>query len=51
VQVLPLSPFLRALRAVFNDGADLTGHVVALAVVALWFAAAFAIAVRRFRFA
>ena len=49
VFVLPLSPFLRALRAVFNDGATLAGHAAGLAVVAAWGLACFAVAVRRFR--
>lgn len=49
VLVMPLSPFLRALRAVFNDGATLAGHAVGLAIVAAWAVLCFAIAVRRFR--
>jgi ABC transporter DrrB family efflux protein len=49
VLVMPLSPFLRALRAVFNDGATLAGHAVGLAIVAGWAVLCFAIAVRRFR--
>jgi hypothetical protein len=47
--VLPLSPFLRVLRAVFNDGASLAGHGLGLALLAGWALAAFAIAVKRFR--
>ena len=49
VFVLPLAPFLRALRAVFNDGATLAGHGAGLAVLGAWAAAAFVFAVRRFR--
>ncbi len=51
VAFLPLSPFLRALRAVFNDGAGLTGHGFGLLIVVGWALAAFALAVRRFRWA
>lgn len=47
--LLPLSPFLRVLRAVFNDGASLAGHGLGLALLAGWALAAFAIAVKRFR--
>ncbi|GLH74644.1 transport permease protein [Geothrix limicola] len=49
VALLPLAPFLRALRAVFNDGAGLAGHGLGLAIVAAWGFAAFLLAVRRFR--
>jgi len=51
VAIMPLAPFLRALRAVFNDGGTLVGHGVGLAIVAAWGLAAFALAVRRFRWA
>ena len=51
VAAMPLAPFLRALRAVFNDGGTLAGHGVGLAIVAAWGCAAFALAVRRFRWA
>ncbi len=51
VAVLPLAPFIRALRAVFNDGAGLAGHGVGLIIVTTWGLAAFALAVRRFRWA
>ncbi len=51
VQVLPLSPYLKALRAVFNDGVGLAGHGGGLLVVALWGAAAFTVALKRFRWA
>jgi len=51
VQVMPLGPYLKALRAVFNDGAGLQGHGLGLAVVGAWALGAFLLAVRRFRFA
>ncbi|HEV8241161.1 MAG TPA: ABC transporter permease [Thermoanaerobaculia bacterium] len=47
--LLPLSPFLRVLRAVFNDGASLAGHGLGLALLAGWAVLAFAVAVKRFR--
>ena len=51
VTVLPLSPYIRALRAVFNDGSTLAGHGFGLAVVGIWGLLAFALAVKRFRWA
>ncbi len=51
VAVMPLAPFIRTLRAVFNDGAGLAGHGVGLLIVLAWALAAFALAVRRFRWA
>jgi ABC-type multidrug transport system permease subunit len=51
VALMPLAPFLRALRAVFNDGAGLSGHGLGLAIVGAWGLAAFTLAVRRFRWA
>ena len=51
VAIMPLAPFIRALRAVFNDGNSLAGHGAGLAIVAAWALAAFALAVRRFRWA
>lgn len=51
VVVLPLSPFLKALRAVFNDGAGLQGHMLGLGIVAAWTVIFFGIAVKRFRWA
>lgn len=51
VYVLPLSPYLKALRAVFNDGASLAGHGVGLAVVAAWGVLCFLVAVKKFRWA
>ncbi len=49
VVALPLSPYLKALRAVFNDGAGLGDHVFGLAVVAAWTVAAFVAGGPRFR--
>ncbi len=49
VTALPLSPYLKALRAVFNDGAGLGEHAWGLALVGLWSLVAFTIAVKRFR--
>jgi ABC-2 type transport system permease protein len=49
VLILPLSPFLRALRAVYNDGASLQGHVAGLAILAVWAVLSFVFAVKRFR--
>jgi len=51
VVVLPLSPFLKALRAIFNDGTGLAGHGAGLAVVAAWTAGCFLLALKRFRWA
>ena len=51
VVVLPLSPYLKALRAVFNDGANLSGHGVGMAVVGLWTVGCFLLAVKRFKWA
>lgn len=49
VFILPLSPFLRVLRAVFNDGSSLSGHAAGLAVLGGWAIVSFIFAVRRFR--
>jgi len=49
VTALPLSPYLKALRAVFNDGAGLGAHAWGLGLVGLWGVAAFTLAVKRFR--
>jgi ABC-2 type transport system permease protein len=49
VLILPLSPFLRALRAVYNDGATLQGHVFGLTILAAWAVLSFVFAVKRFR--
>ncbi len=49
VLILPLAPFLRALRAVYNDGATLQGHAAGLTILAAWAALSFVFAVKRFR--
>ncbi len=49
VSILPLSPYLRALRSVFNDGATLAGHGTGLAILAGWAIVCFVLAVKRFR--
>jgi ABC-type multidrug transport system permease subunit len=49
VFVLPLAPFLRVLRAVFNDGATLAGHGTGLAIIGTWAVLSFILAVKRFR--
>jgi ABC-2 type transport system permease protein len=51
VVVLPLSPYIKALRGIFNDGAHLGDHLIGLIVVAVWALAAFGIAVKRFKWA
>jgi len=51
VVVLPLSPYLKTLRAVFNDGAGMEGHWAQMAIVAAWTAACFLLAVKRFKWA
>jgi ABC-type multidrug transport system permease subunit len=51
VALLPLAPFLRALRAVFNDGAGLAGHGLGMVIVGAWGLGAFFLALRRFRWA
>jgi ABC-2 type transport system permease protein len=51
IQALPLTQLLNALRAVMLEGADLTSHVVmlALAVLSAWAVGTFAIALKIFR--
>ena len=51
VALMPLAPFIHALRGVFNDGASLAGHGLGLMIVGAWALAAFMLAVRRFRWA
>jgi len=51
VIALPLSPYLKALRAIFNDGANLSGHGLGLTIVAVWTAGCFMIAVKKFSWA
>lgn len=48
VVVLPLSPFIRTLRAVFNDGSSLAGHGLGLCIVGAWTAVCFLVAVKKF---
>jgi len=47
--LLPLSPILRSLRAIFNDGASLASQANWLAVLAGWTVVIFLLAVKRFR--
>jgi ABC-type multidrug transport system permease subunit len=47
--LLPLAPLLKALRAVFNDGAGLVSQGPGIAVVAGWAVLLFALATRRFK--
>jgi len=49
VFVLPLSPYLKMLRAVFNDGSSLEGQGIGIAIVATWAVLSFLLAVKRFR--
>jgi ABC-type multidrug transport system permease subunit len=51
VVLLPLSPYLRVLRGIFNDGAGFAGHGLDLAVVAAWAVACFGVALKRFKWA
>jgi ABC-2 type transport system permease protein len=51
VAILPLAPFLRALRALFNDGSSLAGQGIGLSIVGAWALVAFMVALRRFRWA
>ncbi len=49
VIVLPLSPLIRILRGVFNDGATLAGEATGVIVLATWAVLSFVFAVKRFR--
>ena len=49
VLILPLSPYLRMLRSVFNDGSGLAGHAAGLAILGVWAVLSFVLAVKRFR--
>jgi ABC-2 type transport system permease protein len=49
VFILPLAPYLRVLRAVFNDGATLAGHGTGLTILGVWAILSFILAVKRFR--
>jgi ABC-type multidrug transport system permease subunit len=47
--LLPLTPLLRVLRAIFNDGAGLAGQWAGIALVAGWTLVLFILASRRFK--
>jgi ABC-type polysaccharide/polyol phosphate export permease len=47
--LLPLAPLLKAMRAVFNDGAGLASQSAELATVGVWTILLFALASRRFK--
>lgn len=47
--LLPLTPLLKALRAVFNDGAGLATQGNALAILGTWTVVMFVLATRRFK--
>ncbi len=47
--ILPLTPLIKALRAVFNDGASLMSQMPSLGLMAGWTVVFFLLAVRRFR--
>jgi ABC-type multidrug transport system permease subunit len=51
VQLLPLTPLLKVLRAVFNDGGSMFHYGGSLAIIAGWIALLFAVAVKRFKWA
>jgi len=48
-ELLPLTPLLAALRAVFNDGASLASQGGALAIVGVWTVVLFVAATKRFK--
>ena len=48
-ELLPLTPLLHALRAIFNDGAGLASQWTWIALVAGWALLLFALATRRFK--
>jgi ABC-type multidrug transport system permease subunit len=47
--LLPLTPLLRVLRGIFNDGAGLVSEWPGIALVAAWTAVLFVLATRRFK--
>jgi len=49
VIVLPLAPYIKALRGIFNDGAGLSAYLPGLGLVLLWGILGFGVAVKRFR--
>lgn len=48
-EFLPLTPLIKILRAVFNDGANLVSEVPSLALLAGWTLLLFVLAVKRFK--
>jgi ABC-type multidrug transport system permease subunit len=48
-ELLPLTPLIRVLRAIFNDGAGVAGEWQGIALIAGWTLVLFALATRRFR--
>jgi len=48
-ELLPLTPLLQVLRAIFNDGAALASQSKGIAIVGVWTCVLFALATRRFR--
>lgn len=49
VTVLPLAPYIKALRGIFNDGTGLSAYLPGLALVLCWGILGFGVAVKRFR--
>ena len=47
--LLPLTPLLKSLRAVFNDGASLTSQGTSITIMGAWTAVLFILATRRFK--
>jgi ABC transporter DrrB family efflux protein len=45
----PLTPLLKALRAVFNDGANLASQSSSILIIAVWTVVLFILATRRFK--
>jgi ABC-type polysaccharide/polyol phosphate export permease len=47
--LLPLTPLVRVLRAIFNDGAGLASEWTGIALIGGWTLALFLLATRRFK--
>jgi ABC-2 type transport system permease protein len=47
--LLPLTPLLKSLRAVFNDGAGLASQGPSILIMAVWTVVLFILAARRFK--
>jgi hypothetical protein len=47
--LLPLTPLLKALRSVFNDGASLASQSPSIMIIAVWTVVLFVGATRRFK--